>query len=83
MPQTKNIYVYIDWQHLDLPVFMGVLSSEELRGKEVFSYENDPEWLKCREFRALDPDLGNFIGKQYFPMDKSNFGLFLDSSPDR
>ena len=67
MPQTKNIYVYIDWQYLDAPVFMGVLSGDLLRGKEVFSYENDPEWLKCREFRALDPDLGNFISKLLRP----------------
>ena len=83
MANNRDIYVYMDWQYLDSPVFMGVLSSEVLRGKEVFSYNNDSEWLKHSEFRALDPDLGNFIGKQYLPMDKSNFGIFLDSSPDR
>ncbi len=65
------------------PIPMGVLHSEVLRGKEVFSFENDSEWLKHKEFRALDPDLAQFAGKQYLPADKSNFGLFLDSAPDR
>ena len=83
MVQNRDIYVYMDWQYLDSPIFMGVLSSEVLRGKEVFSYNNDSEWIERCEFRALDPDLGDFVGKQYLPMDKSNFGIFLDSSPDR
>lgn len=83
MAKRRDIYVYIDWIEFEEPILMGVLSSELLRGKEVFSYSNDPNWLKHSEFRALDPDLGAFIGKQYLPTDKSNFGLFLDSSPDR
>lgn len=83
MPQNKDIYVYMDWQHNDLPIFMGILHSEILRGKEVFSFENDTNWLKNKQIRALDPDLANFSGKQYLPVNKSNFGIFLDSSPDR
>jgi len=83
MAQQKDIYVYMDWFELDEPIFMGVLHSEVIRGKEVFSYENDPGWLKHARFRALDPDLSAFTGKQYLPADKSNFGLFLDSAPDR
>lgn len=62
---------------------MGILHSDVLRGKEVFSFECDSAWLEYKEFRALDPDLGRFAGKQYLPSDKSNFGMFLDSSPDR
>lgn len=83
MAQSRDIYVYMDWEEFAEPTLMGVLSSELLRGKEVFSYHNNPEWLQYSQFRALDPDLGNFIGKQYLPTDKSNFGLFLDSAPDR
>jgi len=83
MAQQKSIFVYMDWADSDNAVFMGVLHSEVLRGKEVFSFANDSEWLKNKQFRALDPDLAEFIGKQYLPTDKSNFGLFLDSSPDR
>ncbi|MDR1981709.1 MAG: HipA domain-containing protein [Tannerellaceae bacterium] len=83
MAQHKEICVYLDWADRETPIFMGLLHSEMMRGKEVFSFENDPEWLKCSAFRALDPDLGQFAGKQYLPADKSNFGMFLDSSPDR
>lgn len=57
--------------------------NEVLRGKEVFSFENNTDWLTYKQFRVLDPDLAQFSGKQYLPADKSNFGMFLDSSPDR
>ena len=40
-----DIYVYMDWPEDAEPVYMGVLHSETIRGKEVFSYENDPAWL--------------------------------------
>ena len=83
MAQQKDIYVYMDWVEPEEPIFMGVLHSEVIRGKEVFSFENDHGWLKHPCFRALDPDLSSFVGKQYLPSDKSNFGLFLDSAPDR
>ena len=83
MEQHKNIYVYIDCIESEEPIYMGMLHSEMIRGKEVFSYENNPDWLKHSHFRALDPDLSEFTGKQYLPTDKSNFGLFLDSAPDR
>jgi serine/threonine-protein kinase HipA len=83
MIQKKDIYVYMDWHEAEEAIFIGTLHSEVIRGKEVFSYENDPNWLKHSSFRALDPDLSAFTGKQYLPTDKSNFGLFLDSAPDR
>ena len=83
MKQKKDIYVYIDWFESDEPIFMGTLHSEVIRGKEVFSYENDQSWLRHPFFRSIDPDLSAFIGKQYLPTDKSNFGVFLDSAPDR
>ena len=83
MARQKDIFVYMDWFESDEPIYMGVLHSEVIRGKEVFSYENDPGWLRHPQFRALDPDLSEFRGKQYLPVDKSNFGLFLDSAPDR
>lgn len=83
MAHEKEIWVYMDHSESDTPIPMGVLHSEVLRSKEVFSFESDSEWLKHKEFRALDPDLAQFAGKQYLPADKSNFGLFLDSAPDR
>jgi serine/threonine-protein kinase HipA len=73
----------MDWPETDKPLPMGVLHSKILRGKEIFSFENNNEWLKHKQFRSLDPDLTQFSGLQYLPADKSNFGIFLDSSPDR
>lgn len=83
MSAQREIYVYLEWFEYEVPIFMGVLRREKVRGKEVFYYENDPHWLKHTHFRNLDPDLSVFSGKQFLPVEKKNFGLFLDSSPDR
>lgn len=83
MAQNRDIYVYIDWKEVGNPIFMGVLHCELSRSKELFSFECDKEYLQYKQFRTLDPDLGQFAGAQYLRDDKSNFGLFLDSSPDR
>jgi len=80
---SKHIYVYADWEDLKAPTRMGCLHSELARGKEIFSFEFDPEWLKTGSARALDPDLQMYAGRQYADSGKHGFGLFLDSSPDR
>ena len=79
----KNIYVYADWVEIDNPILMGNLFVDILRGKEIFSFEYSDEWLNSNHLYNLDPDLGFYSGKQYLRDDKPNFGLFLDSSPDR
>jgi len=66
---------------MDVPA--GTLCSQSLRGKEVFSFQASEEWIGHALFRFLDPDLGQFSGPQYLRDNKPNFGLFLDSSPDR
>jgi serine/threonine-protein kinase HipA len=62
---------------------MGLLHSELLRGKEVFSFEYEPGWLQSEFAQVLDPDLALYSGLHYLNAGKSNFGAFLDSSPDR
>jgi len=62
---------------------MGILRADHIRGNEVFSFEYDKAWLKTDDSIVLDPDLLLYSGPQYLPNDKINFGLFLDSSPDR
>lgn len=80
----REIFVYADWQEVDGPLLMGVLASEMLRGKEIFSFEYDKNWLSSGLAQNIDPDLQLFSGPQYLnDKDKFNFGLFLDSSPDR
>ncbi|MEN8157187.1 MAG: HipA domain-containing protein [Bacteroidota bacterium] len=79
----KEIFVYADW--IDLPETMkiGVLRSEISKGEEVFSFEYEASWLQSGYAQEIDPDLKLFTGPQYLNDDKPNFGLFLDSSPDR
>ncbi|MCD7936810.1 MAG: HipA domain-containing protein [Tannerellaceae bacterium] len=80
---TKNIYVYADWVTLDKPYLMGVLTAHLIRGKETFSFQYDDSWLKSGKAMLLDPDLTLFPGFQHVRDEKINFGVFLDSSPDR
>jgi serine/threonine-protein kinase HipA len=80
---SKKIYVYADWLGLNGPSIIGILRAESIRGNEVFSFEYDDDWLHSEQLFILDPDLSYFSGPQYLMEDKPNFGVFLDSSPDR
>ena len=79
----KIIQVYYDGEQVTAPVLMGTLESVTLRGKEIFSFQFDENWLQGKLARTFDPDLQLFSGRQYVPGGKTNFGLFLDSTPDR
>lgn len=80
----QTIWVYTDWEPLVNPQLMGILTAQRIRGKEIFSFEYNESWMTTnQELIFLDPNLGFYKGKQFLPDEKSNFGLFLDSSPDR
>ncbi len=79
----RQVRVYADWDSLKRPQLMGHLAMDRVRGKEVFSFEYDNGWLSGGLSQQLDPELQLFAGKQYLRDAKQNFGLFLDSSPDR
>jgi len=79
----KEIIVYADWMELPEVTKMGLLKCEQIRGHEIFSFEYEENWLDSGFAQEIDPDLSLFTGIQYVKDDKSNFGLFLDSSPDR
>ncbi len=79
----KEIVVYADWMGLPQIMKMGLLKSEQIKGHEVFSFEYDKLWLQSGFAQEIDPDLRLFTGPQYLTDNKPNFGLFLDSSPDR
>lgn len=79
-----DIYVYADWQGLeDRPVLVGTLSVAHTKGHQVVSFEYDKNWIKKGLAQDLDPDLQFYSGPQYLGKEKNNFGLFMDSSPDR
>ena len=82
MNSSKKMFVY--WSPLgdgNQPEFMGVLTAQNVRNKEVFSFEFDSEWLRSHQEIRLDPDLQHYAGLQYST--KMNFGLFMDAAPDR
>jgi len=79
----KRIFIYFDDAHTVEPIMVGQLIAQQIRGHEVFSFEFTDRWLHDNRCHLLDPDLQLFTGRQYLPDTKSNFGLFLDSSPDR
>jgi serine/threonine-protein kinase HipA len=83
MATQREIFVYAHWKELATPTLMGTLHVTPSRGKEIFSYEYAEEWLKSRHTHNLDPDLQHYSGPQYLQEGKNNFGIFLDSSPDR
>ncbi|WP_458628649.1 type II toxin-antitoxin system HipA family toxin [Winogradskyella sp. PC D3.3] len=76
-----DIYVFADWDGLEIPTLVGVLSAHFAKGKKAFSFEYDKDWLKTDAQRLLDPDIMFYSGAQY-PNNKDNFGIFLDSMPD-
>ncbi|MDR3171372.1 MAG: HipA domain-containing protein [Treponema sp.] len=83
MSAGKDIFVYLDLQDFAAPLLIGILHSEVIRGKEVFSFSADTKWLSHTELYGIDPELLPFQGRQYPRDGKTNFGLLLDSAPDR
>lgn len=81
MKNEKKIYVYADFLEYDNEL-IGVLYESGEKGREIYSFEYDENWLKKEEM-ILDPDLSLFRGRQYLKEDKKIFGLFADSCPDR
>jgi serine/threonine-protein kinase HipA len=79
----KNIQVYAHWQGFAEPKLMGLLSVSPTKGKESFSFEYNREWLQSGFSQMMDPDLQLFSGSYYPRDEKINFGVFLDSCPDR
>ena len=79
----KEIQVYAHWQGLREPSLMGVLSVSPAKGKESFSFEYADAWLRSGFSQMIDPDLQLYSGAYYPRDDKPNFGVFLDSCPDR
>jgi len=79
----KSISVYAHWLGVESPLLMGTLYSDRLKGKEVFSFEYADDWLQNGPAQLLDPSLQLYSGPHYLNKEQDNFGIFLDSSPDR
>jgi len=82
MSMAKTIYVYENWSS-ETPTKLGILYVDQSRGSEHYAFAYDENWLTTNRFAyVLDPDLALYKGRQY-PINKSTFGIFADSSPDR
>ena len=76
--QGNVLEVWLDCE-LGPPCLVGTLAHD--RGQIRFHYE--PSWLRDARAFALDPDL-SLDDHPFFPKPElGNFGVFLDSSPDR
>ncbi len=46
MSEQRVIEVHADWEGLGGPTLMGRLFSNRSRGKEIFSFEYEKQWLE-------------------------------------
>ena len=83
MSAQRIIEVVADWVGLEGPTRVGYLTATPTRGKEVFAFEYDKTWLSTASRQQLDPAMALYAGPQYPANNRENFGVFLDSSPDR
>ena len=83
MSRFDTVQVHVDLENSGQPILMGELHCQQSRNDEIFSFTYDRTWLARPEVFAFDPDLVLSHGHQYPAPDKANFGIFLDSSPDR
>jgi len=83
MPGFDTVEVCIDLERFGHPVLMGLLHRQQSGAGELFSFEYDRAWLKQPEVFSFDPDLALAAGHQYPEPQRKNFGIFLDSAPDR
>ena len=80
--EQKTLLVYDSWS-LSEAKLMGNLNVQNSRGEDVFSFSYNEIWLKESPRFVLDPDLEFYAGKQYLLNGKKQFGIFMDSEPDR
>lgn len=76
-----DVWVYAHWKGMAAPRLIGILSAHQAKGTKVFSFAYDPDWLDSGERFLLDPEINWYSGDQY-PVEKENFGVFMDSMPD-
>lgn len=83
MSRFDTVQVYADLERFREPALMGELHCQQSRSGEIFSFDYNETWLTRAETFAFDPDLSLVAGHQYPAPDRANFGIFLDSAPDR
>ncbi len=80
---ADSVQVVLDWQAIGGQRLVGTLHMGVARGAPVFSFAYDDGWLRDHRGVALDPGLALLRGRIWPRPDQPNFGIFLDSAPDR
>lgn len=83
MAGLDTVEVCLDLERFGHPVLMGLLHRQQSGAGEIFSFQYDRTWLEKPEAFSFDPDLALAAGHQYPAPQRKNFGIFLDSAPDR
>ncbi|MBR1454381.1 MAG: HipA domain-containing protein [Lachnospiraceae bacterium] len=84
MQNEKIIYVYFNKDNDD--ILIGKLYIENLRGKEIYSFEYDEKYLSDKKNNIyIDPEIKFYSGRQWKTNNfiNNSFGIFSDSAPDR
>ena len=82
MADKTDIWVYADWKGMISPKLIGKLTAHQAKGRKAYGFSYHADWINSGEQILLDPDIAWYTGQQY-PNGKENFGVFLDSMPDR
>ncbi len=80
---ADSVEVVLDWDALGGQRRVGTLHVDAARGVQVYSFEYDAAWLADNRGVPLDPDLALMRGRSWPRPNRDNFGVFLDSAPDR
>lgn len=75
--------MYADFDFLEQPEEIGLLSYDRIRGNDHFSFEFSHEWLKRHGNVILSGDVVNVYGRQYPRQNSRVFGFVKDTFPDR
>lgn len=85
MADNKDISVWADWAGLNGPIKLGMLHIYAAADRTTFEFEYERDVLAHPHMLelVLDPDVNHYAGRQLPRQDADNFGVFLDSCPDR
>lgn len=79
----QKLYVYADFDWLDVPQLLGELSCDSVRGNETYGFSYNKAWLAEYGDVFLSEDLQSYPGVQYTKPERDIFACFSDSLPDR
>lgn len=79
----KKIYLFEHFTSTK-PIFVGTIFIDSIKGKDIYSFQYDDEYLKNPSIRVnFDPDISLYKGSQY-PNNSTGIFMFLsDLMPDR